>query len=93
MMTELGLTFNGAAPGGIDARFAPSNDSAWVTLAHSLLGLGMKHLAVYSLAVNDVDGFSKVRQVLLDYSRSYAGYRVHKLFAQTLGSARRRDVL
>ncbi|WP_028547506.1 heparinase II/III domain-containing protein [Paenibacillus sp. UNC451MF] len=71
-------------------------DAAWVTLAHSKLGLGMKHLSVLSFIEDTTEDVNKVKQVLLDYAHWYAGYEVHgdipyngpgKLFAQTLDEA------
>ncbi|MCZ8516580.1 heparinase II/III family protein [Paenibacillus filicis] len=71
-------------------------DGAWVTLAHSQLGSGMKDLAVYSLVAQDPVAVTRVREVLLAYATYYEGYKVHgnipyngpgKLFAQTLDEA------
>ncbi|UQZ82718.1 Heparinase II/III-like protein [Paenibacillus konkukensis] len=71
-------------------------DGAWVTLAHSQLGSGMKDLAVYTLVAQDPAAAARLREVLLAYAKHYSGYEVHgnipyngpgKLFAQTLDEA------
>ncbi|MCR8634381.1 heparinase II/III family protein [Paenibacillus radicis (ex Xue et al. 2023)] len=71
-------------------------DAAWVTLAHSQLGIGMKHLALSCLIDDDIEALGKVKAVLLDYAQYYANYEIHgdipyngpgKLFAQTLDEA------
>lgn len=71
-------------------------DGAWVTLAHSQLGTGLRDLAVYSLVANDKEATVRVKDVLLTYAKHYAGYETHgnipyngpgKLFAQTLDEA------
>lgn len=68
-------------------------DGAWVTIAHALLGTGMKDLAVYSLIADDMEAVARVKEVLIAYARFYEGFEVHgeipyngpgKLFAQTL---------
>jgi hypothetical protein len=71
-------------------------DACWIGLAHHSLGIGAFHMALCGRLDSREDYIRRVRDILLDYARYYAGWEIHgdipyngpgKLFAQTLDEA------
>ncbi len=71
-------------------------DACWIGLAHHSLGIGAFHMALCGRLDGREDYIRRVRDILLDYARYYAGWEIHgdipyngpgKLFAQTLDEA------
>ncbi|MDF2935069.1 MAG: hypothetical protein K0Q90_442 [Paenibacillaceae bacterium] len=71
-------------------------DACWIGLAHHSLGTGAFHMALCGSLDGREAYIRRVRDILLDYARYYAGWEIHgdipyngpgKLFAQTLDEA------
>ncbi len=71
-------------------------DACWIALAHHSLGIGAFQMALWGSLDSQEDYIRRVREILLDYARYYAGWEIHgdipyngpgKLFARTLDEA------
>ncbi|MEC0228263.1 heparinase II/III domain-containing protein [Paenibacillus alba] len=71
-------------------------DSAWTSIAHSLIGRAVYHMALLAAIEPDANRLAMVKSYLMAYANQYETYGIHgnipyngpgKLFAQTLDEA------